>query len=456
MTSSIYQNQYRVQNQGELDDGDQAVLNCSFVHWLHENVEGDLDLFLKVFVAALKRDMEAHNGEESGSGIGELVRFSDFFRGLVYTTMLNAQLLQEEVKTSTERNRGWVYAKIQAMLSSNLCEMYFKTEFGEFLLESCKSYLGDDKTISILLLEPSHFNHDLSYIPMEVEHQRKSIFWDLHCLKREVCLFILGLQPIPALYGENGFILVRDLFLTAEKLTEDFIQNPRNSITILRAMQILLAGNLSSLILMKKSVSFAKMCALKVDDTTCLGRLLLFDSNTFSFNLSSYSGVRVQWYYYRQHHNQHRQKYGAQEYEKIKTNTAVVDSVLNLSYTCHERMVKAFTINTRPSLSDTILSQALKKILTNAFKETHPATALGELQGFWYGFPGNVRAATDTAAKTDTAVNAISGWRLRPSLDDDSYSPYCKESREVMPPAKTVTRYGRVSRRPERWGVSYF
>ncbi|ELU05443.1 hypothetical protein CAPTEDRAFT_194079, partial [Capitella teleta] len=163
----------------------------------------------------------------------------------------------------------------------------------------------------------------------------------------------------------------------------------------------------------------------------------------------------VQWYYYRQHHDQHMQKYGAQEYEKIKTNTAVVDSVLNLSYNCHERMVKAFTINTRPSLSDTILSQALKKILTNAFKETHPATALGKLQGFWYGFPGNVRAATDTAAKTDTAVNAISGWRLRPSLDD-SYSPYCKESREVMPPAKTVTRYGRVSRRPERWGVSYF
>jgi hypothetical protein len=75
---------------------------------------------------------------------------------------------------------------------------------------------------------------------MEVEEQRKSISLELHFLKREACLFILGLQAVPAFYGENGFILLRDLFLAAEKLPEEFLQNPRKSITVLRAMQILL------------------------------------------------------------------------------------------------------------------------------------------------------------------------------------------------------------------------
>lgn len=154
--------------------------------------------------------------------------------------MLNAQLLQEEVKSSTERNRGLVYANIQAMLSSNLCDIYFKSEFGEVLLKSCKCYCGDDQTLSVILLEPSHFNPDSCYIPMEVEEQRKSISLELHFLKREACLFILGLQAVPAFYGENGFILVRDLFLAAEKLPEEFLQNPRKSIAVLRAMQILL------------------------------------------------------------------------------------------------------------------------------------------------------------------------------------------------------------------------
>ncbi|ELU07019.1 hypothetical protein CAPTEDRAFT_204624 [Capitella teleta] len=99
-------------------------------------------------------------------------------------------------------------------------------------------------------------------------------------------------------------------------------------------------------------------------------------------------GAQIQWYHYQKHHYQHMQKYGHQEYEKIRTKTTVVDSVLDMNYNCHTRIVQAFTINTRPSLFDIMLSQALNKILTNVFKKEHPATALAELQGFWYGFSG--------------------------------------------------------------------